>query len=61
MKFSEVPLVEVEVLKNRHPSVGAGECSMGPTGAAIANALRDALGVRVRELPLTAERIASAL
>jgi CO/xanthine dehydrogenase Mo-binding subunit len=61
LKFSEAPLVEVEVLKNRHPSVGAGECSMGPTGAAIANALHDALGVRVRGLPLTAERIASAL
>ena len=61
LKFSEVPRVEVEVLKNRHPSVGAGECAMGPTGAAIANALRDALGVRVRELPLTAERIAAAL
>jgi CO/xanthine dehydrogenase Mo-binding subunit len=34
---------------------------MGPTGAAIANALHDALDVRVRELPLTAERIAAAL
>ena len=61
LKFSEVPRVEVFVSKNELPSVGAGECSMGPTGAAIANALHDALGVRVRELPLTAERIAAAL
>ena len=61
LRFSEVPAVEVVILKNEHPSVGAGECSMGPTGAAIANALNDALGVRVRELPLTAERIAAAL
>jgi CO/xanthine dehydrogenase Mo-binding subunit len=61
LRFSEVPAVEVVVLGNEHPSVGAGECSMGPTGAAIANALHDALGVRVRELPLTAERIAAAL
>jgi CO/xanthine dehydrogenase Mo-binding subunit len=61
LRFSEVPAVEVIVLRNEHPSVGAGECSMGPTGAAIANALHDALGVRVRELPLTAERIAAAL
>jgi len=61
LRFTEVPAVEVVVLKNQHPSVGAGECSMGPTGAAIANALHDALGVRVRELPLTAERIAAAL
>ena len=61
LRFSEVPAVDVLVLKNQFPSVGAGECSMGPTGAAIANALHDALGVRVRELPLTAERIAAAL
>jgi CO/xanthine dehydrogenase Mo-binding subunit len=33
---------------------------MGPTVAAIANALHDALGVRVRELPLTAGNIANA-
>jgi CO/xanthine dehydrogenase Mo-binding subunit len=53
--------VEVHLLKNNHPSVGAGECTMGPTAAAIANALHDALGVRVRELPLTPERIAEAI
>jgi CO/xanthine dehydrogenase Mo-binding subunit len=34
---------------------------MGPTAAAIANALYDALGVRVRDLPLTPERIAAAI
>lgn len=61
LKFSEVPSVEVLLLKNEHPSVGAGECMMGPTAAAIANALRDALGVRVRDLPLTPERIAAAI
>jgi nicotinate dehydrogenase subunit B len=61
LRFSEVPQVLVHVVKSDLPSVGAGECSMGPTGAAIANALHDALGVRVRELPLTAERIAAAL
>ena len=61
LKFSEVPAVEVFVSRNGFSSVGAGECAMGPTGAAIANALHDALGVRVRELPLTAERIAAAL
>ena len=33
---------------------------MGPTAAAIANALHDALGVRVRELPLSTENIARA-
>jgi len=61
LKFSEVPDVKVELLDNRHPSVGAGECTMGPVAAAIANALHDALGVRVRELPLTPENIAKAI
>src|SRR5688572_29722629 len=61
LKFSEAPPVEVLLLRNEHPSVGAGECMMGPTAAAIANALRDALGVRVRDLPLTPERIAAAI
>jgi CO/xanthine dehydrogenase Mo-binding subunit len=61
LKFSEVPAVEVFLLKNDFPSVGAGECAAGPTAAAIANALHDALGVRVRELPLTMERITRAI
>ena len=61
LKFSEVPPVEVLLLKSEAASVGAGECAMGPAAAAIANALHDALGVRVRDLPLTPERIASAI
>jgi CO/xanthine dehydrogenase Mo-binding subunit len=61
LKFSEIPRVEVLLIQNHNPSVGAGECTMGPTAAAIANALYDALGVRVRDLPLTPERIAAAI
>jgi CO/xanthine dehydrogenase Mo-binding subunit len=61
LKFSEVPRVEVVLLKNENPSVGAGECAMGPTAAAIANALHDALGVRARDLPLTPEHSARAI
>ena len=61
LKFSEAPRVEVHIVRNELASLGAGECMMGPTAAAIANALYDALGVRVRELPLTAERIAQAI
>jgi CO/xanthine dehydrogenase Mo-binding subunit len=48
-------------VKSKENPVGAGECTMGPTAAAIANALYDALGVRVRDLPLTPERIAAAI
>jgi CO/xanthine dehydrogenase Mo-binding subunit len=61
LRFTEVPPVEVYLVKNQLPSVGAGECTMGPTAAAIANALNDALGVRVRSLPLTAQRITEAI
>jgi CO/xanthine dehydrogenase Mo-binding subunit len=62
LRFSEVPAVETLVLQQRdQPSLGAGEAAMGPTVAAIGNAIFDAVGVRVRDLPLTAERIASEL
>ena len=42
------------------PPLGVGECAAGPTAAAIGNALADALGVRMRDLPLTPERLAAA-
>jgi CO/xanthine dehydrogenase Mo-binding subunit len=61
LKFSEVPKVEVHLAKSESPSLGAGEAAQGPTAAAIANALHDALGVRVRDLPLTPERIVKAM
>jgi CO/xanthine dehydrogenase Mo-binding subunit len=61
LKFSEVPAVEVEIVpRPEAPWVGAGEAAQGPTAAAIANAVFDALGVRVRDLPITPERIAAA-
>jgi CO/xanthine dehydrogenase Mo-binding subunit len=54
LRFSEVPAVDVEFLPDAHnPPLGVGECAQGPTAAAIANAVSDALGVRVRSLPLT--------
>jgi CO/xanthine dehydrogenase Mo-binding subunit len=61
LKFSEVPAVEVEIVSRPEaPWVGAGEAAQGPTAAAIANAVYDALGARVRDLPITPERIAAA-
>jgi CO/xanthine dehydrogenase Mo-binding subunit len=60
LRFSQVPAVDVEVLQQpESPSVGAGEAAQGPTAAAIANAVFDALGVRVRDLPITRERLVS--
>ena len=61
LRFSEVPAVDVRLLPTEFPSLGAGEAAQGPTAAAIANALHDALGVRVRDLPLTPERIVRAM
>jgi CO/xanthine dehydrogenase Mo-binding subunit len=62
LRFSEVPAVQVHLMPGgEHPSLGAGEATQGPTTAAIANAVFHALGVRVRELPLTAEAIQRAM
>lgn len=61
LRFSEVPQVSVYVVPSAAPSVGAGEASVGPTAAAIGNAVAAALGVRVRELPLTADRVVAAI
>lgn len=62
LTFPEVPRVEVHLINRPdEPALGAGEVTMGPTAAAIGNALHHALGVRLRELPLTRERIVSAL
>ena len=61
LRFSEVPAVDVVVLPSGEASLGAGEASIGPTAAAIANALHDALGVRVRDLPLTPDHIVAAM
>ena len=43
------------------PSVGAGEAAHGPVAAAIGNAVFNAIGVRVRAMPLTPERIVAAM
>ena len=62
LRFSEVPAVEVEFLPGHgNPSLGVGETAQGPTAAAIGNALADALGIRVRTLPLTQEQILAAM
>ena len=62
LRFSEVPRVDVEIVpRSSERPLGAGEAAQGPAAAAIGNALADALGIRVRDLPLTAERIVAAM
>jgi CO/xanthine dehydrogenase Mo-binding subunit len=62
LRFSEVPAVEVELIaRPEAKALGAGEAAHGPVAGAIANAVFDALGVRVRDLPITRERIVAAM
>ncbi len=62
LRFSEVPEVHVALVpRPDEPALGVGELAGGPVSAALANALADAIGVRVRNLPLTPERIAAVI
>jgi CO/xanthine dehydrogenase Mo-binding subunit len=62
LNFSETPEIETVIVERpNQPSLGAGECAAGPVAAAIANAVAHALGVRVRHMPLTPERIAKTI
>ena len=58
LRFSEVPEIETVLLD--HPEldpVGAGEATVGPTSGALANAVFRATGLRVRDLPMTPDRL----
>jgi nicotinate dehydrogenase subunit B len=63
LRFSEVPEIFVELVdaKADRPPLGVGEASGGPTAAAIGNAVAHALGARIRDLPLSRERVMAAL
>jgi CO/xanthine dehydrogenase Mo-binding subunit len=62
----DVPHVEVVIVDNYDPTgpfgaKGVGEPTLVPTAAAVANAIYDALGVRITSLPATPEKILRAL
>ena len=63
LRFAELfETVDVHVIdRPGMPFLGTGEASQGPTGAAIANAICNATGVRIRDLPLNAARIKQAI
>lgn len=53
LRFEEIPEIEVEVIDmTEEDPLGAGEAAQGPTAAAIANAIYNATGRRVRDLPV---------
>src|SRR6266480_1907463 len=63
LRFSEVPEIAVELVDPAvdRPPLGVGEASGGPTVAAIGNAVAHALGARIRDLPMSRERVMAAL
>lgn len=62
VRFSEIPPVQVTIVDRPDEKwLGAGEASMGPTAAAVGNAVNAALGIRVRDLPITGEAIIAAM
>jgi CO/xanthine dehydrogenase Mo-binding subunit len=62
LRFTEVPEVAVRIVAAPgEPEAGAGEVAQGPVAGAIGNAVADAVGVRVRDLPLTTEQVTRAI
>ena len=63
LRFPQVPgRIDVVVLDRRgQPFLGTGEAAQGPAAAAIANAIADATGRRVRDLPLDPPRLRATL
>jgi nicotinate dehydrogenase subunit B len=59
LRFTDVPdAVEVHVLpRPGEPFLGTGEAGQGPTAAAFGNAVANAIGTRLRDMPLTPDRI----
>ena len=59
--FDNIPQMHTHLIVNPGmPYLGAGEGAAGPTAAAIGNALKDATGLRVREMPFNPDRIMAA-
>jgi CO/xanthine dehydrogenase Mo-binding subunit len=62
LTFAEVPEIEVVLIDRPHvAATGSGEAASCPVGAAIANAIFDATGARLREVPFTPDRVSAAL
>jgi CO/xanthine dehydrogenase Mo-binding subunit len=62
VRFSEVPDVQIVLIDRPHePILGAGEATTTVIAPAIGNAIHDATGVRLREVPFTPDRVTAAL
>ena len=62
LRFTDVPQVEVRLVDAPgERETGAGEVAQGPVAGAIGNAVADAVGARVRDLPLSRDQVARAI
>lgn len=61
IRFDNIPLVETILMERPgEPFLGAGEAVAGPAGGAIANAIYQAVGLRLRRMPFNADAIQAA-
>ena len=61
LTYKEVPEIKTTLIdRPGMPFLGCGEAMQGPTAAALANAVFDAVGIRLRQTPFTAERLQSS-
>ncbi|MBV8447980.1 MAG: xanthine dehydrogenase family protein molybdopterin-binding subunit, partial [Hyphomicrobiales bacterium] len=62
LTFPDVPELLIDLVQRPHePPLGAGEAASAPVAAALANAVHDACGVRLRTVPFTRDRVRAAL
>jgi nicotinate dehydrogenase subunit B len=62
MRFKDVPRLEIALIdRPTEPPLGAGEAATAPVAAALANAIFDATGARLRTAPFTPERVKAAM
>src|ERR1700720_4573860 len=61
MRMSQIPEIDVSIIGNGEPGVGCGEPAVTVIAPAIGNAVFNAVGARVRSLPITAEAVKAAM
>ncbi|MFH1123434.1 MAG: xanthine dehydrogenase family protein molybdopterin-binding subunit [Pseudomonadota bacterium] len=61
LRMSETPKIEVHIVKNNDRIGGIGEPGVTPVAPAVANAIFNATGVRIRRLPLNPQNILAAM
>ena len=61
MRMSQIPELDISIIANGEPAVGVGEPAVTVIAPAIGNAIFNAVGARVRSLPITAEAVKAAM